>query len=196
MLNYSPASEKNKHVILTKLADFLADKPELLEIGSGSGQHAIYFARHLPNLIWQTSELADAVASLKENVKQYAPENVLSPVLLDVCKHPWPVQQSAAIYTANTLHIMPWNSVVQLFKGAGEVLSQRGVLSIYGPFKYSGEFTTQSNADFDQWLKRTNPLSGVRDFEAVNQLAIDQGLSLVKDYSMPANNQLLIFKPD
>lgn len=194
MLNFSPASENNKHAILTHLTDILADTTELLEIGSGSGQHAIFFAERLPNLTWQTSELADAVAALKYNVKHYAPDNVLTPVLLDVCNHPWPILQTSAIYTANTLHIMPWISVVQLFRGVGEVLLQQGLLCIYGPFKYEGKFTTPSNADFDQWLKHGNPQSGIRDFEAVNRLAIDQGLSLLCDYPMPANNQLLIFK--
>ena len=196
MLNFSPASENNKQIILTYLVDLLADTTELLEIGSGSGQHAIFFAQHLPKLVWQTSELADGIDALEDNVKQYAPENVLTPVLLDVVQHPWPILQSSAIYTANTLHIMPWTSVIQLLKGVGEVLSQQGLLCVYGPFKYKGKFTTQSNADFDQWLKHANPLSGIRDFEAVNQLAIDQGLSLVTDYPMPANNQLLIFKAD
>ncbi len=194
MLNYSPASENNKQAILSCLFDHLADTPELLEIGSGSGQHAIFFAQRLPNTVWQTSELAGDIDALKQNIKDYGPDNVLSPVLLDVRERPWTVARTPAVYTANTLHIMPWSSVVQFFKGVGEVLLKPGRLCIYGPFKYGGEFTTQSNADFDQWLKHVDPLSGIRDFEAVNQLASDQGLSLIRDYSMPANNQLLVFE--
>ena len=196
MLNFSQASENNKHVILTHLSELLAGVNELLEIGSGSGQHAIFLAENLPNLNWQTSELGEGISALKENIRQYGPNNVLSPVLLDVCEHPWPVARTSAVYTANTLHIMPWSSVVHLFKGIDDILLQQGLLCIYGPFKYKGEFTTHSNADFDQWLKGNNPLSGIRDFEAVNELALARGLSLTHDYSMPANNQLLIFKRD
>ena len=194
MLNFSAASENNKHAILSCLVDLLTEKSEVLEIGSGSGQHAIFFAKRLPNLNWQTSELAGGIDALEENIRQYAPDNVLSPVMLDVCEHPWPISKKSTIYTANTLHIMPWAAVVHLFKGVGETLEQNGLLCIYGPFKYSGDFTTQSNANFDQWLKTNNPESGLRDFERVNDLAIDQGMSLVNDFSMPANNQLLVFK--
>ena len=194
MRNFSPASENNKQVILEHLLDHLADISELLEIGSGSGQHALFFAENLPNLVWQTSELGESLIALDKNIKQYGPKNVLSPVHLDVVSHPWPITQTSAVYTANTLHIMPWTSVVELFNGVGEVLSQAGLLSIYGPFKYKGEFTTRSNADFDQWLKLNNSQSGIRDVEAVDELAVAQGLSLIHDYAMPANNQLLVFK--
>ena len=196
MLNFSAASENNKHSILACLVDFLNEKNDVLEIGSGSGQHAIFFSQHLPKLNWQTSELADGIAALEENIKQYGSVNVLPPVMLDVCKHPWPVSNKSLAYTANTLHIMPWTSVVQLFHGVGEILLSKGLLCIYGPFKYNGEFTTRSNADFDQWLKNNNPESGLRDFERINNLALDQGLSLIEDFSMPANNQLLVFKRD
>ena len=194
MLNYSQASENNKQAILSLLHDILADTVDVLEIGSGSGQHALFFSQHLPNLNWQATELSDGITALEENIKQYAPDNVLKPVELDVCKHPWNVSKSAAIYTANTLHIMPWASVAEFFIGVGKNLNPQGLLCIYGPFKYKGEFTTQSNADFDQWLKRSNPMSGIRDFEKISELALGQGMSLVNDFPMPANNQLIIFK--
>lgn len=194
MLNFSPASENNKHAILVHLRNHLSDTQDLLEIGSGSGQHAIYFSQHFPSLIWQPSELAVCIPALAENVERYGSENVLAPVILDVCEHPWPISKTSAVFTANTLHIMPWNTVCRLFRGVADVLSHHGLLCIYGPFKYRGEFTTPSNAEFDQWLKHADPLSGIRDFEAVNTLALEQGLSLIKDYPMPANNQLLVFK--
>ena len=194
MLNFSPASENNKHAIFERLCGHLDDHTGVLEIGSGSGQHAFYFAERLPGVTWQTSELTDAIAALDQNVRQYGSENVARPILLDVCDRPWSFEQTTAVFTANTLHIMPWTSVVDLFSGVDDVLSKQGLLCIYGPFKYEGEFTTRSNADFDQWLKRNNPHSGIRDFEAVDELATAQGMSLIRDYSMPANNQLLIFK--
>lgn len=193
MLNFSPASENNKQAILDRLSSHLAGRTRVLEIGSGSGQHAFFFASHLPNLIWQPSELTDGIGALDQNVRQYGPENVTAPVPLDVCRHPWPVSQVSAIYTANTLHIMPWISVAELFKGTGDVLLPQGLLCIYGPMKYGGEFTTPSNADFDRWLKLNDPQSGIRDFEAVVELAAGQGLTLIEDHSMPANNQLLVF---
>lgn len=196
MLNYSQASENNKQPILEKLFDVFGQTKDVLEIGSGSGQHAIYFAKHLPELSWQTSELIDGIDKLEQNIEEFAPDNVLKPVLLDVCNQPWPVSRASAIFTANSLHIMSWESVEQLFQGIGQVLDKKGLVSIYGPFKYQADFTTPSNAQFDLWLKSRDPLSGVRDFEAVNQLAELQGLSLLYDYPMPSNNQFLIFQRD
>ncbi len=194
MLNFSQASENNQQPILDKLAGLFSSVPDVLEIGSGSGQHAVYFARHFPELVWQTSELNDGISALTLNIENYAPDNVKKPVLLDVCHHPWPVTTCSAIFTANTLHIMSWSSIKELFKGVGSVLKNQGLLCIYGPFKYNGEFTTLSNARFDGWLKAQNPVSGIRDFEAIDELAYQQNLSLLHDYAMPANNQFLIFK--
>ncbi len=194
ILNYSQASENNKRPILEKLFEVFEQTNDVLEIGSGSGQHAIHFAKHFPDLSWQTSELADGIEPLEQNIENHAPDNVLKPVLLDVCNNPWPIKRASAIYTANSLHIMSWTAVEALFKGIGQVLDDDGLLCIYGPFKYNGEFTTSSNAQFDLWLKERDRQSGVRDFEAVNQLARQQRLSLIQDYPMPANNQFLIFK--
>ncbi len=194
MLNFSPASENNKQPILEKLYDVFTDTNDVLEIGSGSGQHAIYFAKHLPGLTWQTSELGDHIQALEKNIESYAPDNVNMPVVLDVCSHPWPITTASAIFTANTLHIMSWPVTEDLFKGVGSVLQTKGLLCIYGPFKYEGDYTTASNARFDIWLKTQNPVSGIRDFEALDALAQAQGLTLIHDYSMPANNQFLVFK--
>ena len=196
MRNFSQASENNKQPILEKLFDVFGQTKDVLEIGSGSGQHAIYFAKHLPWLSWQTSELVDGIDALEQNIDELAPDNVLKPVLLDVCNQPWPVSRASAIFTANSLHIMSWKSVESFFEGIGQILNKNSFVSIYGPFKYQDDFTTPSNAQFDLWLKARDSRSGVRDFEAVNELAILQGLFIKNDYPMPSNNQLLIFQKD
>ena len=193
MLNFSQASENNKKPILDQLDGFFSQVKFVLEIGSGSGQHAFYLSQFFPDLIWQTSELEADIQALEINIADFAPGNVLSPVLLDVNQHQWPVSTADLIYTANSLHIMSFDSVIALFEGVGRCLSPGGFLCIYGPFKYNNAFTTLSNERFDQWLKQRDPASGIRDFENVNELAQQQGLQLVHDYSMPANNQLLVF---
>lgn len=192
--NFSQAAENNKQPILAILKPVFKSCTEVLEIGSGSGQHAIYFGAHLPRLQWLPTELPAAIAPLRDNLSACSPQNVLSPIALDVCQHPWPISSTAGIFSANTLHIMPWDSVRQFFKGAGRVLRPGGVLCVYGPFRYGGNYTSDSNAHFDAWLKERDPDSGIRDFEEVNLLAQAQGLELLNDYSMPANNQLLIWK--
>jgi len=194
ILNFSQASENNKQPILDKLFEVLEQTRDVFEVGSGSGQHAFHFARHFPNLTWQTSELVNGIDALEQNIENHAPDNVLKPVVLDVCQTPWPITRASVIYTANSLHIMSWSAVEELFNGIGKVLEPDGIVCIYGPFKYNGHFTTPSNAQFDLWLKDRDLMSGVRDFEAVNQLAQQQDLSLLNDYPMPANNQLLLFK--
>jgi cyclopropane fatty-acyl-phospholipid synthase-like methyltransferase len=165
-----------------------------LEIGSGSGQHAIYFGEHLPHLVWQTTELPAAMDALRDNLSINFPKNVLMPIELDVSQHPWPIHSVSSIFSANTLHIMNWSSVQQFFKEVGVTLNRNGLLCVYGPFRYNGNYTSDSNADFDAWLKARNFESGIRDFEDVNSQAREQGLELLNDYLMPANNQLLIWK--
>ncbi|ADE15961.1 protein of unknown function DUF938 [Nitrosococcus halophilus Nc 4] len=194
MKNFSQACENNKRPILKILKAVLKDRGEVLEIGSGSGQHALYFGEHLPHLEWQPTELPAAISVLRHNLRTNSPKNVLRPIELDVCEHPWPIRSSSNLFSANTLHIMPWSSVRQFFQGAGAVLKHDGLLCFYGPFRYGGNYTSDSNADFDVWLKARDPESGLRDFEDVNFLAQEQGLALLNDYSMPANNQFLIWR--
>lgn len=198
MLQHSDACERNKEPILAVLADALADTRRVLEVGSGTGQHAVHFARHLDHVTWHPSERTDALSPLHARVRAEAPSNVRAPLVLDVTAEPWPRAvvdaEFDAVFTANTLHIMSWSSVECFFDGLGIVLSIGGVLCVYGPFRYDRAFTSASNERFDLALKARDPLSGIRDFEAVNALAREQGLELIADHEMPANNQMLVWR--
>lgn len=169
----------------------------MLEIGSGTGQHAVFFARALPHLLWQPSDRAEWLPALRARIAQEGPENLAAPIELDVTWAPWPIFDADTIYSANTLHIMAWQEVEAFFAGVGRTLAKAAhrTLAVYGPFKYRGAFTTPSNAAFDESLKSRDPASGIRDFEAVDALARAQGLVLSADHAMPANNQLLVWVP-
>lgn len=192
-MKHSEACERNKGPILEILKDALKDQSHVLEIGSGTGQHAVHFGKFLKHLIWQTSDLRENIPDIEERINSVATDNVIVPVELDVRQEVWPVEKADAVYTANTLHIMPWDYVPDFFAGTGRVLGSKGLLFVYGPFKYNGKFTTESNAEFDDWLKSRNSQSGIRDFEDVDKLALNQGLKLINDYKMPANNQLIVW---
>ncbi|UCG72716.1 MAG: DUF938 domain-containing protein [Chromatiales bacterium] len=192
-LLFSAASERNKAPILDVLRDVVSGCRNVLEIGSGTGQHAVYFAAALQQLNWQPTELAECLAPLRDRVVAEGPANCLPPIALDVRTERWPVDRADAIFTANTLHIMSWPAVQDLFFGVGRMLAPGGRLCIYGPFRYAAGFTAPSNAAFDVGLRRRDPASGIRDFDAVAELAAAQGLELLADHSMPANNQLLVW---
>jgi len=194
MLTFSQAAENNKIHICDRLCDVLKPCRHLLEIGSGTGQHATYMAPRLPQLVWQTSELAENLENVLARLEAEGAENIRTPIKLDVSAHPWGLSACDVIYSANTVHIMSWAHVEHLFRGVGEILENNGFLCLYGPYKYNGEFTTPSNQRFDQWLKDQDPVSGIRDFEAVDELAQDHGLVLREDFAMPANNQLLVWQ--
>jgi len=194
MLKFSDACERNKDPILKILKHEFNNSNLVLEIGSGTGQHAVYFGKHLSHLNWQPTDLNENLASIKERIELETTDNVKPPVELDVSKHPWPILHVDAVFTANTFHIMSWELVENFFVGLGEVLNSSGALCVYGPFKYRGKYTSESNKKFDGFLKSRDPQSGIRDFEDVNILAIQQGLKLIKDYSMPANNQCIVWK--
>ena len=167
----------------------------VLEVSSGTGQHAAHFAAALPNLEWQPSDLdAGMHASVIEWTQGLA--NVRTPIKLDVTRHPWPLPKGedyAAIYNANMIHIAPWEACLGLMRGAGEVLPAEGVLVLYGPFRVGGEHTAESNARFDESLRSRDPSYGVRDLEEVVAAAAQQGLQLAERIPMPANNQTLVF---
>jgi cyclopropane fatty-acyl-phospholipid synthase-like methyltransferase len=191
---FSESCEQNKAPILEVLQEVFKDRKTVLEIGSGSGQHAVYFAQHLPHLSWQPSDRAENLPSIHAWAAEVMLDNLCTPIELDVVNQPWNVQTVDALFTANSLHIMSWGMVERFFKGLDNILETSGKLLIYGPFSYAGAHTSVSNARFDQYLKQQNPLSGVRDFEDINRLACQQGLSLVKDYEMPANNRCLLWE--
>jgi cyclopropane fatty-acyl-phospholipid synthase-like methyltransferase len=191
---FSEACERNKDFILEILRDAFVDCAEILEIGSGTGQHVIHFSRALPRMTWQPTDTLTYLDGLSARVVSEAPDNVEAPLALDVRMNPWPVTRFDGIFSANTLHFMSWSSVCQFFRGVGQTLADPGVLCVYGPFRYGGEFTTESNARFDSQLRQMDSQKGIRDFEAVNKLAIAEQLEFVRDVEMPANNQILIWR--
>ncbi len=196
MSGISQAAENNKSHIAEVLVPLFASCHHVLEIASGTGQHAVYMGGLLPDIVWQTSDLAENHSVIIERIEREGGPNVCSPMVLDVAQEQWPVSKVDAVYAANAVHIMSWRHVEALFVGVGEILARGGYLALYGPYKYEGEFTTESNARFDQWLKARDTQSGIRDFEAVVTLAQNIGLSLKADHNMPANNQLLIWQRD
>jgi SAM-dependent methyltransferase len=193
MLPFSAACERNKDPILEVLRIRFAGRGQALEIGSGTGQHAVHFARALKGLIWHPTEQLAYLPDLAERVKLEGPPNLRAPTLLDVRQAVWPLRSVDALFTANTLHIMSWPEVMALFHGVGNVLAPGGVLCIYGPFRYDGRYTSQSNRDFDRMLQERDPLSGLRDMTAVASLAGQYGLQLDADHDLPANNRLVVF---
>jgi len=195
-LPFSAACERNKDVILEKLNPYLTTLDSILEVGSGTAQHAVHFAKAHQHLKWQTSDQSMYLDGIHTQLKYAGVDNVLSPLTLDVNQAVWDqsAKQYPAVYTANTLHIMAQSDVEAFFAGLTKVLSAQGLLFIYGPFKYNGEFTSPSNLAFDQSLRARECGSAIRDFELIEKLANDVGLFLVQDHKMPANNQLLIFQ--
>ncbi len=176
------------------LRDLFADRKQVLEIASGTGQHAVYFARALPHLIWQTSELEQNHAGIQMWLDEAQLPNVRSPVCIDANDAHWPVASVDAIFNANTVHIISSPEVELLFEGLGRALVATGILCLYGPFNYNGKFTSESNAHFDVWLKSRDPKSGVRDFETLNALAEKQNMVLLHDIEMPSNNRTLVWQ--
>jgi trans-aconitate methyltransferase len=185
MKPFSEASERNRAPILEVLRRVFSESRRVLEIGSGTGQHAAYFAAELPHLVWQASDVAEHLAGIREWIADPAP------IELDVDK-PWPAVEADAVYSANTCHIMSWLQVERMFAGIGKLAP--AVLALYGPFNYNGRHTSESNARFDAMLRARDPASGLRDFEAVDALAQSRGLILQEDNAMPANNRLLVWR--
>jgi cyclopropane fatty-acyl-phospholipid synthase-like methyltransferase len=186
---HAPSCERNKDFILNVLYEVLPTTGTVLEIGSGTGQHAAYFAAHLPHLIWQPSDLIENHASIHAWKEAADLPNLQSPVELDLFFDQWPAKDVTAIVCINTIHIVAWEGVKRLFLGAGRLLPPGGVMYVYGPYRYADRPLEPSNEGFDQWLKSRDPRSGVRNFEEVNALAEQTGLTLTGDRAMPANNR-------
>jgi SAM-dependent methyltransferase len=193
MLPISEACERNKEPILEVLRISFAEVRNVLEIGSGTGQHAVHFAHRLAHLTWHPTEQLAHLPDLAARVQLEGGPNLRPPTLLDVRQSVWPVLSVDAVFTANTLHIMSWPEVTAMYRGIGEVLAPRGVLCVYGPFRYSGEYTSDSNRAFDRMLQERDPSSGLRDVDAVTELAASYGLELLADHDLPAFNRLLRF---
>ena len=194
MKPFADACERNRGPILEVLRDHFADRHHVLEIGSGTGQHAVYFAAALPHLTWQTSDVDSNLPGIRMWLEESGLPNLPPPIQLDV-RGPWPDTCYDAIFSANTLHIMSWPEVRDLFAALPRVLAADAVLAVYGPFNYDGRFTSESNASFDAWLKQHySAHSGIRDFAAVDELARAIGFDLVEDRAMPANNRTLVWR--
>ena len=194
MKEYSQACEENKTPILAILRSEFAACHDILEIGSGTGQHAVYFARHLAHLNWHPSDIESSHASINAWRETAGLNNVHPPFRLDVTRADWPNAVYDGLFSANTTHIMHWPAVQSMFNGVGRILRPDGVFCLYGPFNYHGRFTSDSNARFDRWLKGRDPESGIRDFEAIDELAVENGMHLTADHEMPVNNRLLVWR--
>ena len=183
MKPYSEACERNRAPILEVLRRVFSNRRRVLEVGSGTGQHAAYFAPELPHLVWQASDRAENLP----DIAQWVP----GAIELDVMGK-WPQGPFDAVFTANTCHIMSWPMVEKMFEEVGRLGPK--VFAVYGPFHYGGKPTSDSNARFDAMLRGRDPASGIRDFEAVVRLAQEHRLTLEEDNAMPANNRLLVFR--
>ncbi|MCB1761897.1 MAG: DUF938 domain-containing protein [Gammaproteobacteria bacterium] len=194
MKPYAESCDQNRDPILGVLTRLFAHSTKVLEIGSGTGQHAVYFSRNLPHLIWHASDRAASLPGIRLWLEEAGLANLQGPLLLDVTQTVWPHIVVDAVFSANTAHIMHWHEVQAMFTGVGRLLSGDGVFALYGPFNYQGSYTSDSNARFDQWLKARDPMSGIRDFGELNQLATEAGMTLVEDFIMPANNRILSWR--
>ncbi|GAB3387360.1 DUF938 domain-containing protein [Lysobacter fragariae] len=190
---HSPSCDRNRDPILAVLREHLAGRRQVLEIGSGTGQHAVYFAAAMPWLDWQCSDVAGNLPGITAWLDEAALPNTPAPIALDV-RAAWPARRFDAVFTANTLHIMGWPEVEATFAALDTVLAADATLTVYGPFNYGGAYTSDSNRDFDAWLKARDPRSAIRDFEAVDALARAIGLHLAADLAMPANNRTLVWR--
>jgi hypothetical protein len=190
---YAPSCDRNREPILAVLRDHFASRQRVLEIGSGTGQHAVYFAAALPHLTWQTSDRAANLPGIRAWLAEARLPNTPPPIALDV-NGPWPHQRYSAVFSANTLHIMGWDDVVRMFAGLADVIEDDATLVVYGPFNYGGRYTSESNAAFDARLKAEDERQGLRDVEAVDALAQAIGFTKVEDRAMPANNRTLVWR--
>lgn len=191
---YAESCAQNQHVILEALKSLFLKPGDVLEIGSGTGQHAVFFTEYLPHLNWQPSDLEVEHAGMKMWFCDLKHERIQTPLILDVDMLHWDIKKKDYIFTANTTHIISVRQVENMFKHIGQCLKEGGLFAQYGPFNYNGKYTSQSNANFDVWLKQRNPESGIKDFEMLEKLAVDNGLKLVKDIEMPANNRILVWE--
>lgn len=186
---YSPASERNREPILATLHTWFADRRQVLEIGSGTGQHAAHFAAAMPHLVWQSSDRAEHLPAIRQWLDEAALPNTPLPLELDITG-PWPTHRYDAIFSANTLHILAWTEVECLFAALPAVTTADARVAIYGPFNIDGRFTSDSNAAFDRDLRMRGAHMGIRDRSAVDALATAAGFELIDDVAMPANNRL------
>ncbi len=195
MKPYSDSCERNQHPILEVLIAEFSEFTTVLEIGSGTGQHAAFFAPRLRQLTWQTSDLAENHAGIRSWIDEAEETRLPQPLELDVSSERWPETDADAVFSANTAHIMHWDIVCAMMAGVGRQLAplDGGRFCLYGPFNEKGKFTSKSNRRFDEWLKKRDPLMGLRDLAEMERIAGEAGLVLSRWHRMPANNLLLVF---
>lgn len=191
---FAPSCEQNQAPILEALRELLADRKSILEIGAGTGQHAVYFGARLPHLRWQPTDRAENLPGISLWVEEAQLPNVAAPFALDVRRGPWPRGGFDGAFSANAVHIMGWEAVKVMFAGLGRTLAASSTIVLYGPFNYGGRYTALSNERFDAWLKRQTPESGVRNFEDLDALARAQGFAFWRDVEMPADNRTLAWR--
>lgn len=194
MKQHAPACDRNQAYILEILQGILPGKKKLLEIGSGTGQHAAYLAPHFTNLTWFPTDLEENLASINAWCNDSAAANIEPARSLNLASGQWPVNLCDAVVCINTIHIISWALVEKLFTGVGKVLSNEGIFYVYGPYEYENEPLVESNRNFNDWLRQRDPASGIRKFEKVNELARKNDLVLQFDKSMPANNRSICWK--
>ena len=190
---YAPACDRNRDPILAVLKKYFADRRQVLEIGSGTGQHAVYFASALPHLVWQTSDVAENLPGIRAWLDESPLPNTPPPLQLEV-NGLWPKGIYDGIFSANTLHIMSWPEVRTLFASLPRVMAPNARVIFYGPFNYDGRYTSASNEAFDRSLRQRDPGMGIRNFEDIAALATAAGLELLEDCAMPANNRTLVWE--
>jgi SAM-dependent methyltransferase len=188
---YVESCDQNKQIIFDTIGPYI--KGDVLEIGSGTGQHAVFFAGQVADVLWQTSERSENLAGVVSWINDSGLANLMPPIELDVLGE-WPDAKYDLIYSANCFHIMGAEAVAASITEAGRRLKPGAVLAVYGPFNYNGEFTSASNQNFDSFLRARDPQSGIKDFEWIEKLASDAGMDLLQDVSMPTNNRTIIWQ--
>ncbi len=191
---YAPSCDKNSQPILGVLKSLVTNHKSLLEIGSGTGQHAIFMAPYLPNLTWTLSDVADRIPGISLWLRDYPRSNLRGPLEYEVGKTSFPEGEYDVVFTSNTLHIMSWEKCLLFFRDLGQNLKSDSLFIVYGAFNYGGKFTSESNQKFEAWLKNLNQESGIRNFEDVCDNLKAYGFDFFDDIEMPANNRILVFK--
>jgi len=191
---FAESCAQNQQVILDVLKTLLTESGTVLEIGSGTGQHAVFFTENLPHLDWQPSDLQDQHAGMKMWLDEVEHDRIKQPLEINVDVGPWPVEDMDYVYTANTTHIISSPQAESMLKHVADCLKPGGLFLQYGPFNYNGNYTSESNARFDVWLKQRDPNSCIKHFETIQELAEKNGMRLLKDFEMPANNRILVWR--
>ena len=189
-----PACERNKRPILEVIRHVFEDVDDVLEIGSGTGQHAVWFAAAMPHLVWRTSDLLHYHAGINAWIDEAKLDNVERPFVLDVGLRPWPVSSAGGVFSANTAHYMHWPEVVAMFEGVAGLLPADSPFALYGAFARDGSHTSTSNVAFDRMLRAQDPGLGVRDVRDLERIAADGSMILEDDVAMPSNNRLLVWR--